>query len=456
MSTLHEFDLWEPLLRVLRAARAPVLDAPGGYVAGVIARGAGTEPWRLPNSSLPLEAPDRAAAAESVERLQDAVDDALVEDVVFVAEIAADGQAVVHLFTYGPAVEPGFDRSFPGTLLLVEGAVAEPWRRLPEPTPGAGPAPSADPDLLERVLREQVPGVVGASATEIAAAEARLGAELPEEVRALYRATGARREDRGGGLGTDDCIYDVLGFWLFPLDEAYVADLTPRPFSWEYGAMEASVTGPDDAVQDLPASPGWIVIGLTVGGDVVAVDLTPGPRGHTGQVIVLSHGQLVGAVLLAESLTDLVGQPTRRLSSARAAEEPPVVVHLSGEGRADLEHLAHPDLEVLGLRGWRGEPLSLAPVVGLPRLRTLSASAGSLADPAEIAGLNALEYLALSPPDWRILLDADGLPPGLSAAAVQAGGSRDPRPVMALANEILARWQRPLITETVLRGVLQP
>jgi hypothetical protein len=94
------------------------------------------------------------------------------------------------------------------------------------------------------------------------------------------------------------------------------------------------------------------------------------------------------------------------------------------------------------------------PVLGLPRLRTLSAYPGTLADPLETAGLTGLEFLELTPQDSRVLLDADAVPRGLSAAAIKAYGDRDPRLIVALADEILALWDRPLITETVIDGDL--
>ncbi len=98
---------------------------------------------------------------------------------------------------------------------------------------------------------------------------------------------------------------------------------------------------------------------------------------------------------------------------------------------------------------WNGEPLSLAPVAGLPRLRTLIAYPRTLADPLEIASLTGLEYLELSPEDWRVLLDADAVPKSLSAAGIEHG-NQDPRIIMELANELLGLRGRPLITRTVL------
>ncbi|WP_432082997.1 hypothetical protein [Streptomyces sp. WAC 04229] len=119
-----------------------------------------------------------------------------------------------------------------------------------------------------------------------------------------------------------------------------------------------------------------------------------------------------------------------------------------------MEGAAHPDLEVLGIGLWEGAPLSLEPVVGLPRLRTLSAYPGTLAGPVEIARLTGLEYLELGPGEGRVLLDADAVPRGLSTAAIEMQGERHPLPIVALANELLALWGRPLITRTVLKGRL--
>ncbi|MEV7360331.1 hypothetical protein [Kitasatospora sp. NPDC091276] len=48
------------------------------------------------------------------------------------------------------------------------------------------------------------------------------------------------------------------------------------------------------------------------------------------------------------------------------------------------------------------------------------------------------------------------IPRGLSAAAIEAPSDHDLRPIMALANELLTLWERPLITETVVEGDLGP
>jgi hypothetical protein len=90
--------------------------------------------------------------------------------------------------------------------------------------------------------------------------------------------------------------------------------------------------------------------------------------------------------------------------------------------------------------------LSLAAVADLPRLRTLQAQAGALTDPRQIARLSNLEYLAIGIREWRIRLAAGAVPTGLLAAGIEVEPDQDPADVAAVANELLALWNRPLIT----------
>ncbi|MFB7917370.1 SMI1/KNR4 family protein [Streptomyces sp. NPDC056061] len=456
MSSIHDFATWEPLLRLLRDGNAQKLAAPDGYVAGQISRDSWSMPLRRPSPP-----PGRAAQVEDVQAEYDAVGrvcDALGEGadddgVSFMVEIAPTGRTVLHLLGSGPAAQFGLG-PYPGSLLLVEDAVPEPWRRLPEPSPGAAPAPTADPALLERTLRERLPDAIGATEEEIAAAEERLGVTLPEELRALYRVTRARWEDWGDDHEAAEREAQAVGCELLPPDRVYVADARSRRCFWEFGAMEAVITPPDAKVQGLVGSPGWIAFGDNGGGDRLAIDLTPGPRGHLGQVIMLSHEEDTGAEPIADSLTDLV---MGRLAEGREHhDEFPAVARVNVRALPSVEAAAHPDLEVLSIGAWEDEPVSLAPVIGLPRLRTLSACAGTLADPLEIAGLTGLEFLELGPEDWRVLLDAGAVPHGLSAAAIEVRGDQHPLRIADLADEILALGNRPAIPRTVVEGDLGP
>ncbi|MFF9347721.1 SMI1/KNR4 family protein [Streptomyces sp. NPDC014734] len=456
MSPIHDFATWEPLLRLLRDSNQERLAAPDGQVSGQIS----TDSWSVPvhRPSPPrgraAQVDDMQAEFDAVERVRSALAEGGAEGVSFVAQIAPGGKAVLHLLDFGPAVQFGTG-PYPGSLVLVEDAVPEPWRRLPEVVAGAAPAPTADPALLERVLRERLPDAVGATEREIAAAEDRLGMPLPEELRAVYRVTRAHWEDWGDDEAAEKHCRAV-GCELLPLDELYVADARSRSCLWEFGAMEAVVTPPDARVQGLVGSPGWIAFGDNGGGDRLALDLTPGPRGHLGQIVMLSHEENIGAELIADSLTDLVAGRYRERGHGRGGDETPAVARVNIRSLPSVRAAAHPALEVLGIGVRDDEPVGLAPVVGLPRLRTLSACPGTLADPLEIAELTGLEFLELGPEEWRALLDADAVPRGLSAAAIEVRGDHDPLVIADLANEILGLCDRPPIARTIVEGDLGP
>ncbi|MEU1621050.1 SMI1/KNR4 family protein [Streptomyces sp. NPDC005722] len=458
MSSIHDFTTWEPLLRVLRAGNAERLAAPGGHVAGRIGRGSWSVPMppRLPAPGRALQIEDVQDEFDAVERVRSALADAGVEDVPFTAEIEPDGRTVLYLHGSSPAVETGIGGAHPGALVLVEDAVPEPWRRLPEPAPEAVASPTADPAWLERTLRERIPDAIGATEAEIAEVEQRLGVVLPDELKALYRVTRARWEDWADDYEAAKRVFGAVGCELLSLDDLYVADAASRPCPWEFAAIEAVVTAPDAAVQGVVGSPGWIAFGDNGGGDRIAVDLTPGPRGHRGQVVILSHEENVGAGLVADSLTDMVADRRPTHTGEQRTGEPEAVAWVNTGSLGSVAAAAHPGLEVLYIGVREGEPLSLAPVVGLPRLRALTAYPGTLADPLEIAGLTGLEYLELGPEHWRVLLDAGAVPRGLLAAAIEVHGDRHPLPVVDLANEILALWDRPPIPVTVLEGHLGP
>lgn len=458
MSSIHDFATWKPVLGLLRAANAERLSAPGGHVAGRIdRRGGWSLPFRqrFPPPGRALLVSDMQDEFDAVQRVQDALADADLDSITFVAEISPSGRAVLYLLSLGPAAEPGIGNAYPDSLTLVEGSVPEPWRRLPKPVPGARPARSVDLALLERTLRERLPSAIGATDAEIAAAEARLGVALPAELKVLYRVTRPRREDWGDDHAAAERVYEAVGCILFPLDELYIATASARPCPWRFAATEAVITPPDVPVQGLVGSPGWIAFGDNGGGDRLAVDLTPGPRGRIGQIIMLNHEDTIGAVLLYDSLTDLVVHKHGKRRRVRREPEPPVVARVNRVALKSIQAAAHPGLEVLSIGVWDGEPLSLAPVTGLPRLRTLTAFPGTLADPMEIAGLTGLEFLELGPEEWRVLLDAGAVPRSLSAAAIDVHGNRHPLPIVTIANELLALWDRPPITQNTLEGHLR-
>ncbi|MFC8592884.1 SMI1/KNR4 family protein [Streptomyces atroolivaceus] len=340
-----------------------------------------------------------------VEQMQGALARGGVEEVAFRAEVRPTGRTTFTLVWPCPAVEAAFNCLDLGVLVLVEGALPEPWRRLPDPVPGVAPAPSVDLQVLERTLRAHLPDAVGATEEEIVSAEARLGVPLPDELKVLYRVARARRRDWGDDYEARARADSALGFELRALDELYSVEPVAR----------------------LPQ--------------------------HVGQVILVDHEQSIGAHLVADSLTDLVLNRVRKERRVHLGAQHPLVAE-AGSTQA-VEAAAHPALEVLSIREGDGAPVSLGPVTGLPRLRTLGATPGTLADPLEIARFAGLDFLELGPQDWRVLLDAGAVPRTLMAAAV--GGRADQDALQTtVANELLALWGRPRITRTLIEGDLGP
>jgi cell wall assembly regulator SMI1 len=376
LPSIREFETWMPLLAVMWAIDPDGLASRDSRVAGhVDARGGWgfTSPaqlhQRLPNMVRAVAARTRI---DPIGMVKDALTEAAMARISYVADFFSGGRVVLHVLEPGPAVEVTAGGIELGSLVLVEGALPELWRRQPASSTRARPAVSADPGLLERTLRERLPGAVGASEAEIAAAEDRVGVSFPEELKSLYRVTRGRWEDWGDAHQAAERAFAVVGCYPLPLDQLYLATAATRPLPWVYAAQESAYTSPSGAVQALVGSPGWLVFGRDSGRDRVAIDLTPGPRGHIGQVIMIQHDESYGARLFARSLTDLV-TGKRKLRDTPSRSELPAVARVNRGALRSIEAAVGPDLEVLSIGVWDGEPLSLAPVASLPELRTLSA-----------------------------------------------------------------------------------
>ncbi|MGW2781180.1 SMI1/KNR4 family protein [Streptomyces populi] len=442
LSSLDDFGTWEPVLRLMSTGDTERGAARPARVAGRISR----HGWSLAHrGSMP------STARTSVEGVQRALARDGVPEVAFRAEVRPDGRTTLGVVRPSPVVEPAHGYPDLGVLVLVEGSLPGPWLRRPEPVPAAAPAPSADLELLERTLRKRLPDAVGATDEEIAAAEARLGITLSDELKVLYRVT---RVDWRDDFEAARRAGDAVGCELGGLDDLDAVDAAARRPGWSIGATRAVGDAPGAAVQGLAGSPGWISFGSN-GGDEFAVDLTPGPGGHLGQVVLVDHEQSLGAELVADSLTDFVLGRVREEHRDRRADGLPAVARVGTGFLESVEAAAHSDLEVLSVGHRYGTPFSIAPVAGLPRLRTLTASPGALADVLEVAGLTGLEFLELGARDWRVLLDAGAVPRTLKAAAIKVH-DQEHLPVVDLANEILALWDRPRIRQTLIRGNLGP
>lgn len=93
-----------------------------------------------------------------------------------------------------------------------------------------------------------------------------------------------------------------------------------------------------------------------------------GPARTRGQIIMRDHEQDVGGDLLADSLTDLVSNGLGEGRRGPRGDQPPAVARVNIGGLSSVEAAAHPELEVLSIGVWEGEPLSLAPVTALRSL----------------------------------------------------------------------------------------
>ncbi|WP_405681059.1 SMI1/KNR4 family protein [Streptomyces sp. NBC_00048] len=167
----------------------------------------------------------------------------------------------------------------------------------------------------------------------------------------LYRVTRVYSEA--------DRADEAVGCELSGLEHLYSVGAAVRHPGWDHGATHAVNTASDAAVQGLAGSPGWIGFGSN-GGDEFAVDLTPGPAGYCGQVILVDHEQGLGAELVADSLTDFVLGRMREERRGRRGDKLPTVARIVTVCLETIQAAAYPALEVLTIGAWDGTPFSLA------------------------------------------------------------------------------------------------
>ncbi|WP_406233845.1 SMI1/KNR4 family protein [Nocardia sp. NBC_01009] len=181
-----------------------------------------------------------------------------------------------------------------------------PGHAIPVPFTDADPDDRpTDPELVETaadLVREYVelctrqegdaPQLgTGNTEAEIAAAEARIGFRLPEELRALYRVVGYEYDDRG--LLAFTALLSLATVAAAHLnDDTETAELEyghGTIGAWKdslFAGIDCTVfeSWPHGVVRRISRSPKWVIIG-TSDRDVTAVDLDPGPIGVCGQVI---------------------------------------------------------------------------------------------------------------------------------------------------------------------------
>lgn len=424
MLRIQDFEVWRPLMERVRPH--PVK---GRWFTGTLDPGG-----LLRTSGLNLLAPPTEAIKEALR-----ADGVPIVD--FDAQIEPNGAVTVRAVLGSEQVSGTF-----GDVELVEGALPEPYRRRPvQPAPDhpRGPVDLAE---LERLLRDVWPDEEGMTDAEIDAAGARLGVAVPPEARVLYRVTRGR-----------DQIDDFESFtWHVPVPFDVWALEGPRRqvrraagHLWWKLALTAGSTAPDSAIQALSQPPEWFVLG-TVDWFHIAIDMVPGPAGKVGQVIAWtdeSRGDHpFGAWILADSFLDFVRQNRRDCEYGTTwTENLPEYGRVTAVNGRAVEDVVSPELEVLDVGKNKTKRVRIAPAVGLPRLRTLTASPGAIADPLQIGNLDRLEYLRIGVDEWRALLDAGAVPRSLLAGAVDTGfGVRADLHVVAdLLGRIRSLWGLP-------------
>jgi cell wall assembly regulator SMI1 len=359
--------------------------------------------------------------------------------VEFSVEIDDDG-AVVVLATVGNEQRSGAL----GEVTLVEGALPEPYRRKPAMPSVNHPRGPVDPAELERILRRVWPDGRGMTDAEIDAAQERLGVTVPPEARVLYRVTagGEQRVDHENFTWDQAVPFNV---WALE-DPRRRESRTGHHWWWPGLARTAGTTAPHDAVQALSHPPAWFVLG-TVDSYHLAIDLVPGPAGKVGQVIGWTDetrgDQPFGAHVLADSLLAFVRENREKGQRGTSwTEDLPEYGEVTVVNGRSIEDVVGAELEVLYVVKNADDPVSIAPAVGLPRLRTLIATPGSIVDPVEIGGLDTLEYLETGVAEWRVLLDADAVPRSLLACQVSSGfgENADVHDVAEVTDRIRALW----------------
>lgn len=434
VTVLADIQSWSPALDAM------LTDAPphAGLIEGAVTLAEHSFGWSITDDGASRTgSPGTGHFRDAIYRIHQG----LREPVGAVLRASRAGLREVYIVQVPQNVSHGIGGNIVGDLVREDGALPALFRRQPEPNPGAVPAPGADPAALAALVSQKMPEAEPATVEEISVVEARLGVGLPEEVKALYLAAGSGELI----LHEDPASAEFYGMDIIALgdDTRRQAYLPENRFTaWRYGATESLTADPTGRIQPLAGTALWFPIGTDGGGNVYCADLAPAQNGRRGQVIFLDHESGAGAELVADSLTDLLVH--QRLCPSAGPIRGGATVYLNRVPIA--EAAAHADLEVVCL-GIGDTAVDLEPLAAQQKVRTIDAGPRGLADPAQVNSFPALEYLSMKSADWRVLLDSQQVPRRLMAAHIEGA---DTLTTVAIANEILTSWGRPLITVTAL------
>ena len=281
----------------------------------------------------------------------------------------------------------------------------------------------------------------GYSEAEILAVEERLGARLPEDLRALYRTI----HDDNGESG-------LLGrFSPAPLEQvvAWYHEGGPGSYRWDDGLFEYDPvvfeTHPYGRVRRLSRNDWWVTFAPDYGGNDAAVDLDPAGLGAYGQLLMYGrdvHGPIVYVAASVRHLMRTVLAAMRRAApgdedwkwNAGEWRTPDHQWLVDVDDAALVDKVAAvPDASVVQLAHLRQvDQVRLADLAGLSHLRSIR-----MLDVRQEA-----EYVDLAVPPGlpveQVEIMAKRFEPHRLAATstlayVTLGGNSEPVPVAALA-----------------------
>lgn len=292
-------------------------------------------------------------------------------------------------------------------------------------------------------VRDAAPALpAGYSEEQILAAEARLGARLPEDLRALYRVVHDDVHESG-----------LLGrYSLAPLESVlewhnpHAADFDGFGGLLETGLFEYDPvvfeTHPHGRVRRLSRNDWWVAFAPDLGMNCATIDLDPAPAGAYGQVLLFGRDVHGPAEYVAPSVGHLLRAAVADMRAARPGDvwdpvEHPTADHewLVDLGDADLarEVAAHPDAQAIQkVHLCKTDRVRLADLAGFPHLRSIRA--------LDVRGQAGQIDLSLTPgqPVEQIDITAAHFEPRLLTSAptlryVKLGGNSEPVSIAALS-----------------------
>ena len=191
---------------------------------------------------------------------------------------------------------------------------------------------------------ERLPPPVSGTALE--EAERMLSRRLPGDLRALYQICD------GGGEGSSGCLFGRYR-WL-PIKSVAACNAEQgEPFwfgwarVWDQVVFDAE---PFETVRRCTAHPGWVPFASGGDGNYLAVDMAPARNGHPGQVIAIGRDYRDGPVLIASSLTALLGCYLESLErGAYEFDDEYLIVQDPPIGRGPVELVVDEVPDTLGL-----------------------------------------------------------------------------------------------------------